>query len=509
MELNGHNRTMRPRAWFFLFLAGGWLGSCLPLGDLESYGPGNQGNPGGGLGGVAGAGTTEPAPLACGNGIVEGDEECDDAGISPTCTEACEAWSCPDGCACEPFGGSVLAVCQEEATWTGARQACSSYGLELAIPRSREENAFLRHVASREGLGTLHIAGTDSAEEGVWLRPDGTQFWQGGNAGEPVSGVFSNWGNGQPDNHQDAQHCASMGPAGTWDDNVCSLVRPFVCGRRPVTREGCGNGIVEGDEACDTGGSSPSCDEDCSVPRCGDGLVNGAAGEDCDDGNRQELDACDASCQKTGLIAHYPLSEKLGKVAWEVASLQHHGDLEGGASFLPSGEGIQLDGANHYVQVPIAKAPAIVDEITMMGLVVPDVPLTDGLHTIVGHVGVGMGETWLRMNGSILMGGSWWIDDEASAWIDVASPWTSSAPHHLAVRYNGLRWSLFIDGSLAASTGADTGALDLEGPWYLGGRPDGGGRYFAGRLSEVRLYDRPLDDDVIAAITAAALRDAP
>jgi cysteine-rich repeat protein len=44
----------------------------------------------------------------------------------------------------------------------------------------------------------------------------------------------------------------------------------------------CGNGVVDPGEECDTMGESASCDIDCTLPKCGDGLRNAAAGEACD-----------------------------------------------------------------------------------------------------------------------------------------------------------------------------------------------------------------------------------
>src|SRR5262245_62161164 len=49
--------------------------------------------------------------------------------------------------------------------------------------------------------------------------------------------------------------------------------------------ETCGNGIIEGNEACDHGdqnGVGP-CKDDCTLNYCGDGYI--APGEGCDDGN--------------------------------------------------------------------------------------------------------------------------------------------------------------------------------------------------------------------------------
>src|SRR5690606_19667545 len=54
----------------------------------------------------------------------------------------------------------------------------------------------------------------------------------------------------------------------------------------------CGNGVVEGNEVCDTAGQSQSCDADCTAPVCGDGVTNTAAGETCDTAGQSAT--CDA-----------------------------------------------------------------------------------------------------------------------------------------------------------------------------------------------------------------------
>jgi cysteine-rich repeat protein len=58
----------------------------------------------------------------------------------------------------------------------------------------------------------------------------------------------------------------------------------------------CGDGVEGGpNEACDAGGDSLICDLDCSIKECGDGYVNQFAGEDCDtDGI--DTAQCDANC---------------------------------------------------------------------------------------------------------------------------------------------------------------------------------------------------------------------
>ncbi|MBI4706236.1 MAG: hypothetical protein HY744_34500 [Deltaproteobacteria bacterium] len=56
----------------------------------------------------------------------------------------------------------------------------------------------------------------------------------------------------------------------------------------------CPNGQKETGEECDEGGNTESCDEDCTLPECGDSLLNPNAGEKCDDGG--ETPKCNADC---------------------------------------------------------------------------------------------------------------------------------------------------------------------------------------------------------------------
>ena len=61
--------------------------------------------------------------------------------------------------------------------------------------------------------------------------------------------------------------------------------------------EGCGNGIVEGDEECDDGdanGDEAMCKSDCTLARCGDGFVGPA--EACDDGDGINWNECTNAC---------------------------------------------------------------------------------------------------------------------------------------------------------------------------------------------------------------------
>ena len=58
----------------------------------------------------------------------------------------------------------------------------------------------------------------------------------------------------------------------------------------------CGNGVTDPGEDCDDSGESAICDADCTAVTCGDQAVNSTAGEQCDDGNLDDTDACLSTC---------------------------------------------------------------------------------------------------------------------------------------------------------------------------------------------------------------------
>nr|WP_276599419.1 hypothetical protein [Nannocystis sp. SCPEA4] len=72
----------------------------------------------------------------------------------------------------------------------------------------------------------------------------------------------------------------------------------------------CGDLSVQAPEACDEGEETQTCDADCTPVECGDGVLNAAAGETCDDGddNSDAYDdspdqvACNTAC--TGQAPH-------------------------------------------------------------------------------------------------------------------------------------------------------------------------------------------------------------
>jgi cysteine-rich repeat protein len=81
------------------------------------------------------------------------------------------------------------------------------------------------------------------------------------------------------------------------DGTNADALRLFVQAVEWAAPPRCGNGVVDGDDACDgdgagTAGETATCDVDCTAASCGDGTLNAAAGEACDDGNDEVGDDC-------------------------------------------------------------------------------------------------------------------------------------------------------------------------------------------------------------------------
>jgi cysteine-rich repeat protein len=99
--------------------------------------------------------------------------------------------------------------------------------------------------------------------------------------------------------------------AGDGCDAACSVEPGYICTGQPSVCVQCGDGIIESGEQCDDNNdiAGDGCSAACQLepgfecegapsqcaPRCGDGLIRG--GEQCDDRNQTPGDGCDAACE--------------------------------------------------------------------------------------------------------------------------------------------------------------------------------------------------------------------
>ncbi|HEY0136982.1 MAG TPA: DUF4215 domain-containing protein [Nannocystis sp.] len=193
-----------------------------------------------------GVATTGALPV-CGNGTVEGDEQCDDgnADDADSCTADCKAAACGDGIVQPPE------VCDDGNT--DDADACSN----LCAAAACGDGVIQPPEACDDG----NSEDADTCTSTCQAAACGDGFTQPGEACD----------DGNQTNDDDCT-------------NACALAS-------------CGDGAPQPGEQCDDGNKddTDACLGTCLTASCGDGVVQ-AGVEACDDGNQSNLDACTVAC---------------------------------------------------------------------------------------------------------------------------------------------------------------------------------------------------------------------
>jgi cysteine-rich repeat protein len=185
---------------------------------------------------------------ACGDGIVDIGEDCDDGNAANTD-------ECPTTCA-TPY-------CGDGFTWYGEEQCDDANYLNI--------DACLNNcnlAACGDGYWWL---GSEACDDGNLDNSDlCTNACESATCGDGFV--------------QPGEACDD---ANSVDDDSCS---------NACVPDTCGNGLLQGAEECDDGNddNSDSCTNNCTLPACGDGQVQ--APEACDDGNPMNGDECLNTC---------------------------------------------------------------------------------------------------------------------------------------------------------------------------------------------------------------------
>jgi len=228
----------------------------------------------------------------CNDGLVRGNEPCDDGDLDDTdgCTTSCvvgvpcNATAVPgaDRFAVVPSTGSCYAAFDDEpTTFAAAETGCVALGGHLATITTPAEQAavHLVHLATQ----TPYIGATDDAND-----TDAVFDWV---TDEPWG--MTSFAPAQPDD----------GPGG---DGECLVVQ--------------GGASLWADASCTAAGAASG--RICEIERasCGDGIVQPARGEQCDDGGFTPGDGCDPTCLvETLYISEYVEGTSNNKVV-EIAN---------------------------------------------------------------------------------------------------------------------------------------------------------------------------------------------
>lgn len=200
-------------------------------------------------------------PGACGNGIVEGIEDCDGpfAGLQP-CSPSCHQERCGNDIKDDDDVTGVHEVCDDGNTIDG--DGCSSDC--MSVERCGNNMTDPGEECDGADVGGLHCSRLCRLERcGNGILDPGEQCDNG-----TVNGVNLNQ-----------------------DSAVCTLTCQIAT---------CGDSkVLLGIEQCDSGGiDTASCDDDCTNPVCGDGHVNTVKGEACDDGALNDTPDSPSHCNQ-------------------------------------------------------------------------------------------------------------------------------------------------------------------------------------------------------------------
>lgn len=259
-------------------------------GDNDDGIRGNDDDDGRGNGSGGGNDDDDGPSYACGNGKVEGAEECDDGNRDggDGCNRNCflEQRSAVDRTALQSAAPEqYIAVCGNGVK--DAKEECddgNTVSKDGCSPKCKYE---LRAITSTKGCGNGIVEKREECDDGNKQDNDGcsskckvelkllVQSTPVCGNGVKESGEECDLGKGNSD------------------------TLPDTC-RTNCKEAYCGDGMVDVGEFCDNGtGNSDTqadrCRTDCRVARCGDGAID--RGEECDDGNITNGDGCSSTCE--------------------------------------------------------------------------------------------------------------------------------------------------------------------------------------------------------------------
>ena len=249
----------------------------------------------------------------CGNGVVTEGEACDDGNLANTdaCLTDCQPASCGDGFVwageedCDDGNtlqtdacliGCVAASCGDGIVWLGE---------EVCDDGNTDEDDGCLSSCQDPVCGDGIVTGDEACDDGnldnsdaclndceratcgdgvLWLNHEECDDGDDDNTDYCVEGcLYAECGDGFV--RVDVEECDD-GNTSDNDDCLNSCQDPI-----------CGDGIVSGDEACDDGNddNTDGCLTSCAWAMCGDGYLQRGV-EDCDDGNTRDGDECPSDC---------------------------------------------------------------------------------------------------------------------------------------------------------------------------------------------------------------------
>lgn len=235
----------------------------------------------------------------CGDGITDSDEECDDGNVvdDDGCSNLCMLPGCGDGVRngseeCDDGDTDDLNACRNDCT----TPRCG----DLVVSAYSAEDTLVAPIVTTLFGATGHVCDDGGSCEGSTcdVSTRGTA---------PEHGICQalgydraltvSWGGGPGESDSVMPHAANWSCSGF----VCSTGSTYVgdnCSSGEMLNEiTCFGGFTEQCDLGDANSDTPdsACRTTCLTPFCGDGIVD--TGEECDDGNLNEVDGCSTICR--------------------------------------------------------------------------------------------------------------------------------------------------------------------------------------------------------------------
>lgn len=208
----------------------------------------------------------------------------------------------------------------------------------------------------------------------------------------------------------------------------------------------------------------------------------------------------------SGLVGYWPLDEQQNGVTPDVTTNGTDGDVEGAtvvAGSPASENAFHFNGSNQRVVMGNPGLLNFEGAITLAAWINPET--FDGTQSVLSH-GYTLspqGEVAIRIVNGNYQIGSW--DGVRYAAMAAAPVADLNSWVHLAGTYDGTTWRLYRNGVEIAAQPANTGSLLVNAGWAIGGRADGGDRFFQGAIDDVLIYNVALTPDQIAQLASGTL----
>lgn len=202
-----------------------------------------------------------------------------------------------------------------------------------------------------------------------------------------------------------------------------------------------------------------------------------------------------------GLVGYWSLDEVNDGMTPDASGNGLHGAVRGA---MPTagrvGNALHFDGVGDEVTIGNPAVLGFTGTISIAAWCKPEG--LSGFRNIVVH-GFTLdtpGEVYLRTHDDRYEGGSWDGADHGASRVVAAGD--ENAWVHIASVYDGTTWRLYRNAVEIAQSEDPVGAVEVSADWVIGAASDEDGREFRGAIDEVRIYDRALAPDEIAALVA-------